>query len=122
MLISRLLLRPGRPLARSGQLLTRHLLQKPSKLACDGRVISITDAARSEDRGKSLLGPPVRNFHLSSPTPVPALLLTLLKPMSKIAALVFGRKFRIWYRNLSEEEQQKFWNKVRKNQHVFVGK
>jgi len=51
----------------------------------------------------------------------PALVAILLKPASRLAAILVGRRLRNWYRNLPEEERRKIKNKLKKNRHVFVG-
>jgi hypothetical protein len=66
---------------------------------------------------------PFRYVHCSAPTQAPpALLVAAFKPLSRLAALLVGRRLRLWYQNLPEEEQQKFINKVKKNQHILIGK
>jgi len=64
-----------------------------------------------------------RELHTSSAKPaLPAIVLAVLKPASRLAAILLGRRLRIWYRNLSEEEQRKVINRVKKNQHLILGK
>ncbi len=48
-------------------------------------------------------------------------MLAVITPLSRLGAIILGRKVRMWYKNLPEEEQRKFWNRMKKNQGNFVG-
>ena len=58
---------------------------------------------------------------MTAPKPIPALLVTLAKPLSRLAAVLIGRRARIWYRNLPDEEKAKFKNKMIKHQPDLLG-
>ena len=60
-------------------------------------------------------------FHLSRPNPVHPLLVALIKPLSRVSALLAGRKMRQWYRNLPQDQKDKFRSKMRENRHFLLG-
>ena len=65
--------------------------------------------------------PVLREFHLSKPVPVHPLIVAAWKPVSRIAALLIGRKMRKWYQELPDDEKKKFKNRLKKNSHIFGG-
>ncbi len=48
-------------------------------------------------------------------------MLLIVTPLSRLGAIIVGRKARKWYKNLPEEEQRKLWNKIKKNQADILG-
>lgn len=49
---------------------------------------------------------PKKCFQTSNPRPIPPILFTLIKPMSRILGLVLGKRFRKWWQGLPEAERQ----------------
>ena len=109
----------SRMLCSSGR---RALLERLRLSTASGGCVSRM-AWAEKDLRPGAARPPLssRGLHLSPQRRIHPVLIMLAKPVSRIAALIVGRKFRIWYQNLPEEEQRKFKNKLRKNQHVIAG-
>lgn len=59
-------------------------------------------------------------IHTSKLRPaLPPVVVALIKPLSRIAAVLIGRRFRKWWRNLDEEEAAKVKEKSRKYSHAW---
>ena len=62
-----------------------------------------------------------RDFQTSAPRSVHPLLLALIKPLSRIVPMVLGRRFRRWWKGLSEEDKSQFRKDNKKYAYVFGG-
>ena len=61
------------------------------------------------------------SFHTSERRNIPPILAVIIRPLIRLAALLFGRKFRKWYASRTPEERKEFlkWLQAKKN--FFVG-
>ena len=57
----------------------------------------------------------LKSFSTSIQRPVPPIVITLMKPMSRILAVIIGRRFRRWWKNLPEDRKQAYKYKTREN-------
>merc|ERR1719295_931608 len=48
-----------------------------------------------------------QHFHTSKPRPLPPILVALLKPLSRIAVVILGRRIRKWRKNMDDEQREK---------------
>jgi len=59
-------------------------------------------------------------IHTSNVRPaLPPVVIALIKPMSRIAAVVIGRRFRKWWKNIDEEKAAKIKDTSRKYSHAW---
>ena len=62
------------------------------------------------------------SFHTSKIRPaVPQILIALLKPMSRLAVMIIGRRFRKWRKNLDDEQKEQIRAKTHKYSHLLGG-
>ena len=65
--------------------------------------------------------PHLKSFSTSLQRPVPPIVITLIKPMSRILAVIIGRRFRRWWKNLPENKKEEFKHKTRENGEMIGG-
>eukprot|EP00095_Tigriopus_kingsejongensis_P011220 maker-scaffold1959_size23944-snap-gene-0.7 protein:Tk11220 transcript:maker-scaffold1959_size23944-snap-gene-0.7-mRNA-1 annotation:"metalloendopeptidase OMA1 " len=61
------------------------------------------------------------DFHTSPARPIPPMVVALFKPLSRITAVVFGRRIRIWWRKLPEDKRTLVRDRVRRSQWALGG-
>ena len=62
-----------------------------------------------------------RCFQTTPPKLINPLLVAFIKPVSRVFAMVVGRRFRRWWRTLPESERLKFRNEFKKRSRVWIG-
>lgn len=62
------------------------------------------------------------NFHTSERRDIPPILAVIFRPLIRIAALLFGRKFKKWYASKTPEEREEFLKWFRAKRKYFLGK
>jgi hypothetical protein len=61
-----------------------------------------------------------QQFSTSLPTrALPPILIAAIKPVSRLLAVIVGRRFRTWWKSLPEETKLRFKEKSRKNGQFF---
>lgn len=60
-----------------------------------------------------------RMFHTTRPNHIPPMVVAILRPVAKFAAVLAGRNIRKWYRNLPQERKDELKAKFFKNRKIF---
>lgn len=69
----------------------------------------------------SIVSIATRNFRLSAPVKVNPLIWMILRPISRVGAMIFGRSFRKWWFNLPPDRQRRFYEKFMTNRPKLLG-
>lgn len=62
------------------------------------------------------------SFHTSQRRDIPPYLALIVRPVIRIAALLFGRKFKKWYASKTPDEKEEFREWFRERKNYFIGK
>ena len=100
---------------------TRKAELAPSRFGASAHVNRSTEHCFQQNNISNIYKSFAHGFRTSAPKNIHPILLALIKPMARLLPMVLGRKFRRWWKGLSDSDKIEFKNAKKKYRHILGG-